>query len=534
MTATLPASWRGEPFIVGTPGQFAAARRALERIGYTEAAICSGAGIESIYDLPARRHRTVGFLELDSPVSLAVQLFLDAEDFPWDGVRAILDADDLAALEAVGLVQSLPDDSSRCAAFVALYPTQGLYVTSDRHAGIERIATGTPTDIVYSALTPETRRFVELMPRVPGDQYLELCAGTGIAALVAARDFGHVWAVDITGRSTRFAAFNAALNGIGNLTALEGDLYAPVSGRTFDVITAHPPYVPSFETAMVFRDGGEDGEQVTQAILAGLADHLRPGGQFYCDCMMTDRTNAPVEGRIRAMLGDRHAEFDVLVGQIGLVDPEALLGGSLASGRMSADVVAAQRALFAHLGIERFVNVGFLIRRRRAPGTPVTRRRIVSEGTQAPHLGAYLDYATATADWERGSSRFLGARPHASPHADLLTRSSLQGGRWIVTAASLATLVPFSVQAECPSWFGTFLTWCDGRATAGELLTRLRNAGIVDDSASDADFAVLIGELADGGFVELDVVPVQDQAAAGAPPGRGEPASAASASPILA
>ena len=503
--------WRGEPFIVGTPAQFADARAALIRMNYTEAAICEGAGIDSVYDLSMRRHRTTGFLELDSPLSLAVQLFLDGEDLPWDGVRAIVAPEDLAALEGVGLVQSLPQDPSRCAAFVALYPTQGLYVASDRHAGIELIATGKPADIVYSALTPETRRFVELMPRVPCGEYLELCAGTGIAALVAARDSGHVWAVDITARSTRFAAFNAALNGIGNMTALEGDLYAPVAGRTFDVITAHPPYVPSFETAMVFRDGGEDGEQVTQAILAGVADHLRPGGEFYCDCMMTDRVNAPVEQRIRAMLGSDHAEFDVLVGQIGLIEPEALLGGSLASGRMSEEVVAAQRALFAHLRIERFVNVGFLIRRRLAGGTPVTRRRIVSEGTEAAHLGAYLDYARITADWGRGSSGYLDARPVASRYTELLTRSALKDGRWSVIAASLATQVPFSVQAECPPWFGTFLTWCDGGATARELLVRLRNAGIVDDASSDADFAVLIGELADGGFVTINVAPVPHQ-----------------------
>ncbi len=503
-------------------------------MGYTEAAICAGASIDSIYDLSMRRHRTVGFLEPDSPLSLAVQLFLDGEHFEWERVRAIVNSDDLAALEAVGLVQSLPDDHTRCAACIALYHTQGLYVASDRHSAIQLIATGTPTDIVYSALTPETRRFVELMPRAPCGDYLELCAGTGIAALVVARDSEHVWAVDITARSTRFAAFNAALNGIGNLTALEGDLYAPVSGQTFDVITAHPPYVPSFETAMVFRDGGEDGEQVTQAILAGLADHLRPGGQFYCDCMMTDRLNAPVETRIRAMLGVRHAEFDVLVGQIGLIEPEALLGGSLTSGRMTAEVVAAQRALFAHLGIERFVNVGFLIRRRRVGGTPVTSRRIVSEGTQAAHLGAYLDYAEATVDWERGSNRYLDARPHASPHTELLTRSALQGGRWTVIAATLATLVPFSVQAECPPWFGTFLTWCDGRATAGELLTRLRNAGIVEDGASEVEFAVLIGELADGGFVTLDGVADQGPSLEGAPAGRREAKRTVSAESALA
>jgi hypothetical protein len=84
----------------------------------------------------------------------------------------------------------------------------------------------------------------------------------------------------------------------------------------------------------------------------------------------------------------------------------------------------------------------------------------------------------------------------------------MESGRWRVTASSLVTQVPFLVQAECPSWFATFLTWCDGSATARALLLRLRNAGILDETDTDADFALVIGELADRGFVGLDVPPV--------------------------
>jgi SAM-dependent methyltransferase len=509
MTRPAQASWHGEPFVMGTAEQFAAARAALQRIEFTEAAICSGAGIGSIYELAARRDRTVGFLERDTPLSMAVQLFMDGEDVSWDEVRAVLPPSELLPLESLGLLQPLPDDPSRCAPVVSLYPTEGLYVASDRHAHIQLVATGKPADLVYSALTPETQRFVELMPRVRCDDYLELCSGTGIAALVAARDFARqVWAIDVTGRSTRFAAFNAALNGLHNVCAEQGDLYEPLAGKSFDVITAHPPYIPSFETEMVFRDGGEDGEQITRRIVAGLAAHLRPGGLFYCDCMMTDRAGAPLEQRIREMLGADHAEFDVLVGQLALIEPESLIGGSLAAGRITQDGFAAQRALFERLGVERFVNTGFLIRCHQSPSAAITRRRVISHGTRAGHFAWFLHFLSTVSEWDRGSSRFLDARPRVSPHAELLSRAVLRDGRWSTTAASLATHVPFSVQAECPLWFGTFLTWCDGQATARDLLVRLRNAAIVSDAAEDIDFAVLIGELAEGGFIELDIIPV--------------------------
>jgi methylase of polypeptide subunit release factors len=509
MSASGDGRWCGEPFVVGAKEEFAAVRAFLERIGFTEAGICAGAEISNTSELPTLSERKVGFLSPDTPLSLAVQLFLDGADLPWGTVRNVLGPSDLAVLQMLGLVQELPENPWQCVASVSLYPIERLYLASDRHTRIQLFATGIPADLVYSALTPETRRFVDLMPRIPCADYLELCSGTGIAALVAAREFAdRAWAVDITARSTRFAAFNAALNGIANFRALEGDLYTPVAGQTFDLITAHPPYVPSFETAMVFRDGGEDGEQITRKMLAGLADHLRPGGQFYCDCMMTDRDGAPLERRIREMLGPVHDEFDVLLGQTRLIDPEELLAGGVRSGRSTAESAAVQRALFLRLGVEHFVNATFLVQRRRSSRTVVTRRRILSAETRSAHLQWFLNWAASIADWERGSSRFLDARPRSTPHTELLSRSALRDGRWSVTASSLTTHVPFSVEAECPSWFATFLTWCDGQTTARDLLARLRNAGIVPDSAADADFAILIGELAEGGFVELDLFPM--------------------------
>ena len=46
--------------------------------------------------------------------------------------------------------------------------------------------------------------FLDVMPNEPCDSFLELCSGTGIAALVAARDFAkHAWATDIADRSTK-------------------------------------------------------------------------------------------------------------------------------------------------------------------------------------------------------------------------------------------------------------------------------------------------------------------------------------------
>lgn len=84
-----------------------------------------------------------------------------------------------------------------------------------------------------------------MIPASPCERFLELCCGTGIAALLAARNGAkHAYAFDIAARSVPFAEFNRRLNGLESVTIREGDLYSPSAGERFDRIVAHPPYVP--------------------------------------------------------------------------------------------------------------------------------------------------------------------------------------------------------------------------------------------------------------------------------------------------
>ena len=215
-------------------------------------------------------------------LDVLVRLFLDNESLSWSETTALLPPDGVEAMRSLGLIRDHRTDPSRVVATVLLYHTQSLYIASD----VALLADGDGSrwwDLVYAAITTNTLNFLETMPRGRCESFLDLCSGTGVAALLAATTFAdHAWAIDVTDRSTEFARFNARLNGIENVTMLSGDLYAPVADLTFDRIVAHPPYVPSRETKMVYRDGGADGEEVTRRIIAGLPKHLNPGGSFHC------------------------------------------------------------------------------------------------------------------------------------------------------------------------------------------------------------------------------------------------------------
>jgi release factor glutamine methyltransferase len=112
---------------------------------------------------------------------------------------------------------------------------------------------------------------------------LDLCSGSGAVAVAAAlRGARSVTAVDVHRRSAWTARLNARINGV-RVQALHGDLFEPVAGRRFDLITANPPYVPAPpgltpEPGDQAWNAGNDGRAVIDRIIEQLPEHLAPGG----------------------------------------------------------------------------------------------------------------------------------------------------------------------------------------------------------------------------------------------------------------
>ncbi|HUF91452.1 MAG TPA: methyltransferase, partial [Candidatus Limnocylindria bacterium] len=77
-----------------------------------------------------------------------------------------------------------------------------------------------------------------------GERVLEIGAGFGLAAVLAARAGATVVATDVVESAVHAIAANAALNGVA-VDARMGDCYAPVRGERFDVIGTNPPQMPT-------------------------------------------------------------------------------------------------------------------------------------------------------------------------------------------------------------------------------------------------------------------------------------------------
>ena len=108
-------------------------------------------------------------------------------------------------------------------------------------------------------------------------EVLDMGTGSGVCALFAARHARRVVAVDINPGAVRCATVNALLNQLdARIEVRQGDLFAPVAARRFDLVLFNPPFLagaPKDE-----RDAAWRSSDVPQRFAAGLADHLKPSG----------------------------------------------------------------------------------------------------------------------------------------------------------------------------------------------------------------------------------------------------------------
>jgi SAM-dependent methyltransferase len=488
---------------VTRPEQLTELRSLLAVAEFTVPAVCHRVGIESIYDFRSIREGRTVALDLNDRLDLLIRLFMDVELVERDVVQTFLSAGGTQLLERHGLLRAAAADERLCHATVLLYPTESIWIVSDLNVSpVAPSEAPLSADAVYPAITKNTRHFLSSIPSTPCERFLELCSGTGIGALLAGRYARHTWAADITERATRFARFNAALNGIKNCTAVQGDLYQPVAGQFFDRIVAHPPYMPSLEQKYIFRDGGEDGEEITRRIIGGLPDHLSPGGRFYCTCMLTDRKGARAEQRIRAMLGQGEGDFDIALVTLQTYQPTDYYLGLALNGRATLDEVAQRHEIFNRLEVEYLVYCSIVVQRRSEARTVFTARRQAGLGMGQADIEWLLHWEAAATQADL-VQRLIEARPVVASHIRYRLTYGMQGGAWVADECILSTASPFVIDAKCPPWTATLVTRCDGRRSTRHHLNFLKETGAVPQDAPESEFVKLIRALVAGGFLEI-------------------------------
>ncbi|SHH32493.1 Methyltransferase small domain-containing protein [Caloranaerobacter azorensis DSM 13643] len=118
---------------------------------------------------------------------------------------------------------------------------------------------------------------------------LDLCSGSGIQGILAARSASEVYCVELNPVAANMAIFNVKLNELEDkVRIIEGDLFNEVKGQKFDIIYSNPPFIPMIKGVNypICGDGGEDGLFIVRKIIGGLQEHLNENGEFIMFCQM--------------------------------------------------------------------------------------------------------------------------------------------------------------------------------------------------------------------------------------------------------
>ncbi len=492
------------PIRLGTPAQFELVRRHLHEAQFNEQAVCAALKIANISGAGyASRARIDAGLVPPALLAL-IELFVLGTAVQADDFQETCDAETSAAFRALNLIRPARHRAGAIVCPVWLYPLDGFVVASDRYNDADGGPWRAPADAVFPALDAGTLKLLRLLPAASGGDTLDLCGGCGIVALHFSRAGNRAVTSDITARSACMAEFNARLNG-ADITNACGDLYAPVGDRHFDVISAHPPWVPSTGDAMVFRDGGDVGEAVIRRVIEGIGEHLGSGGTAVVVSLGRDTVEAAYERRVRGWLGDAAHDCDVILGVEKVLTIEEL-ARSMRKLHFKDNAEEADRmaARMIELGTDKFIYGALFIRRTGQSVTePPLRLRLSSQAAAADYERLFawrsLRRGPGFHDWLKA------AKPRLSPHLEVNVRQVVKEDALVTGAVTLAAEAGFSNHLKTDAWTIPLVAAFDGRQTLEQVFGAARRAGQMPEDFPLAAFTDFVALLIERGFLEADL-----------------------------
>lgn len=285
----------------------------LASVGFSELQICHRLGLSDLTELRWRALPIIRDekLAVRDRLASAIDLLLLQGSLSRAELDQLFDQDQQDLMVRAGLLAF--DEKDRACSRSSLFPVDGRLIFSDHAWPMLPVpgCTNVPHDQVMY-IGADSRWLARATVRRPVGAALDLCTGSGIHALLAARHSKRVLAVDINPRAVQCTRFNAKALGAANIEAAAGDLYEPVGNEKFDLITANPPFVPSPVEWLGYRDGGRSGEDVQRRIIAGLPKHLAPGGIAQIVTEFGEREHEPLPDRLRTWLDGAPMDIYIL------------------------------------------------------------------------------------------------------------------------------------------------------------------------------------------------------------------------------
>jgi len=500
--------------VLGPDDCFATVRRFFHEVDFGDVSVCKALGIESMVELGKVQPGAPELKSSERPLRWCIELFVLGQKTQESESRDVCGESVFDALKQLGLLRASASNPGQVLCPIWLYPADGLLIASDRREDPEGGPFNPAADVVFPAIYPGTLRFLRLLPQVRGGgDALDLCGGTGIGALRLSRTAREAVTADLTERSAFFAEFNARLNG-ARVASLCGDLYSPVQGRQFAVITAHPPFVPATGDTMVYRDGGSTGEEVTRRVIEGVPAHLLPDGACVILCVARDTEDQTFEQRARDWLGDMRDEFEIVFGLEKILSVEEVVDSMRKRGQHIGDAQAdALLTRLRSMRTRQFVYGALWIKRR----GPKANIQVTSDVAMDKPRRVRMTPAGSAADFERllawrehcrqpGFQEWIAnSRPRLAPELQLRARHVVKDGGLVPAEFIFSIEAGFEAALHPDGWIVPLIARLGGKRSVAEVYEQARQAEEIPKNFGLKDFVGLVSMMIDRGFLLVNL-----------------------------
>jgi SAM-dependent methyltransferase len=468
----------------------------LRSVGYEEKAVAEALGVEfswslSQHTLPVYRRR----IAEPSFLHTLIELFTLGTWVDADAVAEALAPADVDRLAGLSLLER---GREGVRSKVGIAENRGVFIVHDDPGAV---GSELPPDYVLG-LNPSSLTLAQMTVRPEVESALDVGAGGGLQAFLAAKHSGRVIGTDTNVRALNMAAWGALMNGMDSVDFRQGSWFEPVSEERFDLIVCNPPYVISPETRYLFRDSGLPRDTVSAQLLRETPEHLEEGGFA---CMLASW--GQVAGEDWSLPPRQWLEGTGCDAVILRADTKDVL--SYASSWISPADPKFEQTLQRWLTYYRdseieSITVATAVLRRRSRGTNWVFADELPQGVAdpvTPHLLRIFESRTllSESDAEEG---LLGERFRMSPAHRLEQYLAYQDGRYALTAMQLRLTEGLPLFGSVDEISLHLLSRCDGSRTLREAITDLAGKVDVKPEELTAPALALVTKLLGLGFLE--------------------------------
>jgi predicted RNA methylase len=310
---------------------------------------------------------------------------------------------------------------------------------------------------------------------------------------------------DVNARAIEFARFNAALNGVQNISFCAGDAFQPVSGRKFTRIVANPPFFLSRASKYTFSDSPVELDGFTGQLARQAPSFLEEGGFFQMICEWVQIGDQPWPERLAAWTEGSGCDVFVLRRTESLFTPvqyaeHRMEEAQLLHSNPSPDMFEDQLSHLKEKGVT--LVCGGIITMRKRSGSNWFETAIGSPAGNELGQSILRRFNQLTITHTRPERELLKERYQFAGDAAIQQRHALKDGRWELTGGEIISTGGFEGKFAVDPIVSQFLPLFDGNTTVGEIAAHVAADLKLNSQEADKRCIDLTRRLLRNGFVE--------------------------------